>query len=308
MVWRPGELAARRDSLLAVLAGRSVYDIEELHTLEALWPLPVRAAVEMAVWDLQGRVLGQPLCNLLGGFYRRRIPVSVRLDGCGRKTTANESRELAERGFHTITIASDGNPDSDVKTAKAVRELLGDRITLRLDGRGLHDFEVARDICAELEYEGLQFFLDPIKTKEIHPAAVLGRQTNVPLALWRSIRTSADVFCAARCSATPFVVIDPEQVGGIAPARVCAAVADAAGITPILGCRASLGIATAAMLHLAAATPALSTGNEIAFRQLRDSILADSPEIVEGMILVPESPGLGVKVDREKLEWRRPIV
>ena len=277
-------------------------------TLDALWPPPIRAAVEMAAWDLLGRVLRQPLCNLLGGFYRRRIPVSVRLEGCGCETAANESRELAEQGFHTITVAGSGNPDDDAAAVKAIRELLGDRITLRLDGQGLYDFEVARDICAELEYEGLQYFLDPIKTAEIHPSAVLGRQTNVPLALWRSIRAGGDVFAAARCGAAPFVVIDLEQLGGIAPAKACAAVACAAGIIPVLGCRASSGVSTAAMLHLAASTPAISIANEIAPCQLRDSVLADSPEIVEGMILVPESPGLGVEVDRSKLERRRPIV
>ncbi len=306
LVWRPGELAARRESLLAVLAGRSVYDIEELHTLDALWPPPVRAAVEMAVWDLLGRVLRQPLCNLLGGYYRRRIPVSVRLAGCNSKTVANVSRELAEQGFHTLTIVSDGRPDDDLQNIRAIRELLGERITIRLDGRGLFDAETARDLCDGLEYEGLQFFLDPIETKEIHPAAVLGRQTSVPLALWRSIRGPDDVFLAARCGAAPFVAIDLEQVGGIVPARACAAVAAAAGMVPVLGCRASLGIATAAMLHLAAATPAFSTGNEIAPRQLRDTVLADSLEIVEGMIPVPESPGLGVEVDRAKLERRQP--
>ncbi len=77
--WRIGELAPRREALLAVLAGRSVFDIEELHTLEVLSPAPLRSAIEMAVWDLLGRVLRQPLCNLLGGYYRRRVPVSIRL-------------------------------------------------------------------------------------------------------------------------------------------------------------------------------------------------------------------------------------
>ena len=57
--WRPGELAARRDALLPVLAGRSIFDIEELHTLEALADAPLRCAVEMACWDLIGRV-GRP--------------------------------------------------------------------------------------------------------------------------------------------------------------------------------------------------------------------------------------------------------
>ena len=67
-----------------------------------------------------------------------------------------------------------------------------------------------------------------------------------------------------------------------------------------------MGIATAAMLHLAAATPAFSTANEIASRQLRDTVLADSFEIADGMMPVPESHGLGVEVDRAKLERYQP--
>ena len=184
--------------------------------------------------------------------------------------------------------------------------MVGDRIELRLDGLGRFDVETARDLCAGLEFEDLQFFLDPLNAPELHAMASLGRQTSVPLAAWRAIRGPADVLTAVRCSAAPFVVIDLEQVGGIVPARACAAVAAAAGVVPVLGGRASLGIATAAMLHLAAAIPAFSTGNEIAVGQLRDTVLADSFEIADGMMAVPESHGLGVEVDRVKLERHQP--
>ena len=222
--WRPGELAPRREALLAVLAGRSVYDIEELHTLEALSPPPLRSAVEMAVWDLLGRVLRQPLCNLLGGYYRRRVPVSVRLEaekgaavfnrngpqadpdaprrsshkGLPTPSLPQLSRELAEHGFHTQTIVSGGRPDEDIQNLRAIREMVRDRIELRLDGRGRFDAETARDLCAGLEYEGLQFFLDPLNTPELHALAALGRQTSVPLAAWRAIRGPADVLAAVR--------------------------------------------------------------------------------------------------------------
>jgi L-alanine-DL-glutamate epimerase-like enolase superfamily enzyme len=306
--WRPGELAARRDALLAVLAGRSVYDVAELHTLEALSPPPLRSAIEMAVWDLLGRVLRQPLCNLLGGYYRRRVPVSARLTGCHPKTVAHVSRELAEKGFHTQTVATGGRPDEDLQNLSAIREMLGDRIELRFDGLGRFDAETARDLCAGLEFQGLQFFLDPLAAPELHALAALGRQTSVPLAAWRSIRGPADVLTAVRCGAAPFVVIDLEQVGGIVPARECAAVAAAAGVVPVLGRRASAGIATAAMLHLAAALPALATANEIATGQLRDSVLADSLVVADGMMPVPESHGLGVRVDRAKVEQRQPAM
>ena len=300
--WRVGELAARREALLAVLEGRSVYDIEELHTLEALAPPPLRSAVEMAVWDVLGRVLRQPLCNLLGGYYRRRVPVSIRLGGHKAGLTAQISRELAEQGFHTQTIVASGRPEEDIKTLAAIREMVGDRIELRFDGLGRHDLETAREMAAGMEPYGLQFFLDPLGTRELHPVASLGRQTSVPLAVWRAIRSPADMLTAVRCNAAPFLMVDLEQVGGIVPARACAAIAAAGGAVPVLGSRPSVGIATAAMLHLAAATAAFSTSNELASRQLRDTVLADSLEITDGMITVPQSVGLGVTVDRGKVE------
>ena len=136
--------------------------------------------------------------------------------------------------------------------------------------------------------------------------ASLGRQTSIPMAAWRTIRSSADVLACVRCGAAPFVVIDLEQVGGIVPARACAAVAAAAGVIPMLGGRASLGIAAAAMLHMAAAMSAFSTGNEIFSRQFRDTVLTDAFEISDGMITVPQSPGLGIEVDRQKIERRQP--
>jgi muconate cycloisomerase len=295
-------LPARREALLAVLAGRSIYDIEELHALDALASPPLRAAVEMAVWDLLGRVLRQPLCNLLGGYYRRRIPISIRLAGRRPALTAQIARELAEQGFHTQTIAAGGRPEEDLHTVAAVREMVSDRIELRFDGMGRYDLETARDLAAGLEANGLQFFLDPLNTRELYPVASLGRQTSVPLAVWQAIQSPADVLTAIRCSAAPFIVVDPEQAGGIVPARACAAIAAAGGVVPVLGNRASVGIATAAMLHLAAATAAFSTSNELVSRQLRDTVLTDCPEVIDGMIAVPQAPGLGVTVDRAKVE------
>ena len=295
-------LPQRREALLAVLEGRSVYDIEELHAIEALGPPPLRSAVEMAVWDLLGRVLRQPLCNLLGGYYRRRVPVSIRLGGRRAAVAAQIARELAEQGFHSQTIAATGKPEEDLRIVAAIREMVGDRVELRFDGLGRYDPETARDLAAGMEPHELQFFLDPLETRELHPVASLGRQTSVPLAVWRAIHGPADALTAVRCNAAAFLMVDLEQVGGIVPARACAAIAAAGGVTAVLGGRPSLGIATAAMLHVAAATAAFSTSNELASRRLRDTVLADSLEITDGMITVPQSIGLGVTVDRAKVE------
>jgi muconate cycloisomerase len=301
IAWRPDELPARREALLAVLVGRSIYDMEELQTIELLTP-PVRSAIEMAIWDLLGRVLHQPLCNLLGGYYRHRVPVSIRLTTHRPTATAQIARELAEQGFYTQTVLSGGKPEEDLATLAAIREMVGHRVDLRFDGMGRYDFDTVRELASGMESYGLQFFLDPLSAPEFYPAASLGRQTSIPLALWRTIRSPADVLAAVRCNAASFLLIDLEQVGGITAARACIAVAAAAGVVPMLGGRPSVGIAAAAMLHLAAATAALSTSHEFASRRLRNTVLVDPPLIVDGMIAVPQSPGLGVTVDRVKIE------
>ncbi len=300
--WEASELPGRRDTLLPVLAGRSVFDIEELLALPALSQPPLRAALEMACWDLVGRVTGQPLCHLFGGGYRTRIPLAVRLPTGSTDHAVGIARELAEQGFHSQIVPASGRVEEDVRRLAAIRESIGDRAELRFDGAGAFESEAARDLCAELEEGGLQFLLDPLKTAELQAVASLARQTNVPMAVSRPIHGPRDVLAAVRSSAALFVVVELGRVGGIVSARNSAAVAEAGGIAALLSTGPSLGIATAAMLQLAAATPAFSGCNECAYPQLLDDVLAEPFEIIDGRMTVPQGPGLGIEIDRAKAE------
>lgn len=302
MPWQAEELSARRNALLPVLAGRSIFDVEELHTLSSLRHPALRAGLEMALLDLIGRACGQPLCRLLGGSYRRWIPLAVRLRHDSPQRLAQLARELADQGFQSQIVSAGGRPEHDLRTLRAVREGLGGRAELRFDGMARYAPETARDLCAELEYEGLQFFADPLHASELYTIASLARQTNVPLAVGRAIRGPADVLAAIRCGAAGFVIVDLSRVGGIIPARKCAAVAEAGRIEVVLGGSPSLGIATAAAAGLVAATPVLASCNESAYHQLRDDVLAEPLELADGMIALPQGPGLGVEVDRAKVE------
>jgi L-alanine-DL-glutamate epimerase-like enolase superfamily enzyme len=300
--WRTSELGPRRDLLLPLLAGRGVYDIEELLEIEALKSAPLRSALEMASWDLVGRMTRQPLCHLFGGAYRQRIPLAVRLAGPSGDGAAQLARELAEQGFHSQIISSCGSAAGDLETLAAIREMAGDRVQLRFDAASSYDMDTARELCAELEAWPPQFLVDPLRSNDLDEIASLGRQTSVPLGVWRSIRGPADVLALVRCGAARFVVVDLQLVGGMARARQCAAIAQAGGLSASLVGGPSVGIAAAAMLQLAASTPAFSSCNECAYHRLQDDVLAEPLEILDGMITVPKAPGLGVTVDRAKIE------
>jgi L-alanine-DL-glutamate epimerase-like enolase superfamily enzyme len=300
--WRPAELPRRREILLSILTGHSAFDVEELLELEALADARLRCALEMASWDLVGRAAGQPLCHLLGGAYRKRIPLAVRLPSAPPGQTVHLARELAEQGFHFQIVTSCGRLDSDLDTLEAISESSLERVELSFDAVAGYDMDSARDLCAELEDRGLKCVLDPLKEQQLDRIASLRRQTSVPVAVRRAIQSAADVLTLIRCGAAENVVVDLQQVGGLLRARQCAAVARAGGIQASLASGPALGVATAAMLQVAASTPAFAGQNESAYHQLEDDLLDEPLEIVDGMITVPQAPGLGVEIDRAKLE------
>jgi glucarate dehydratase len=300
--WRASELLPRRDFILPSLAGRSVFDVEDLSTVEALVSPALRAAVEMACWDLVGKIAGQPLCRLWGGEYRPRIPVAARLTGRWPTRMAWMARELSGHGYMAQIIGLAGEPGVDRQIVGEVRDSVGDSVQLRLDAQGKLTGDAVRNFCSDVEGQQVQCLIDPLPGLDLQPLAALARQTNVPLGVWRAVRSPANLLDVVRCESASYVVIDAEQLGGIASARACIQIGLAAGLTLMLASRPTLGLGTAAMLHLAAATPGLTAAHESSYHCLSGDVLIEPLTISEGMMTVPQCAGLGVEVDRAKIE------
>jgi L-alanine-DL-glutamate epimerase-like enolase superfamily enzyme len=299
--WRPGELGARRAGLLAVLAGREVYDVEAILALDAFADRSLACGLEMALWDLIARAARQPLCHLLGGGFRRSVPLSVRLPAGAPETVAHWARAFS--AIVSQMISSTGSLDADLKLVSTLCEACGDRVQFRFDGRNQYDLTSAMRLCARLEPDSVQFVLDPLAGGEPERISMLRAQARVSLGMFSGIERPADIVQLARTNAASFVVVDPVQVGGITRARQCAAVAEAAGLAASLRIEGTSGLALAATLQLAAATPTFISGHESSYPKLHDDILTEPLRLVDGMLAVPSGPGLGVEVDRDKVDW-----
>lgn len=301
LAWQSTELPARREMLLNLLAGRSVFDLEELSSLGSLKPAALRSAIEMACWDLLGRFLQQPLCRLLGGEYRHYVPLAVRLP-TDFAQLAQTAMERLQQGFHSQILPTSGRPETDAEAVRLLTELSRGRISLRLDAAGAYGWDDARSMCELLEDLGLECVIDPIRDYDLAQIASLARQTELTLTAWRSIASVTDIVGILRTGAPRSVVIEIPRVGGILTARYCATMARAGGLEVSLASGPSLGVAAAAMLHLAAANPAFSGCSECGYFSVRDDILARPLEHTQGLGRIPIDPGLGVTVDRNKLE------
>ncbi len=298
----PSQRPPNRSALLALIEGRSVFCVEEILDAELLSCPPLRLAVEMAVWDLIGRTLKQPLCRVWGGAYRPAVPLATRLPPGSPRRLAEVARAWAEQGLLTQTVEASGEPDGDLAMLAEVRAATGGRLRIRLDAGGRYSMESARDLCHELEFEPPELLIDPIAMGDFFAVASLARQTSVPVAVSRAIARPADTFAAVRCGAGAAVMIDPTRVGSLRATRECSTVAVAGGASAVVSGPPSVGIAAAAMLQLIACTPALASPYECVYRQLRDDVLRRPIAQADGNALVPLGPGLGVEIDRSKLE------
>jgi L-alanine-DL-glutamate epimerase-like enolase superfamily enzyme len=299
--WRASELGPRRERILPLLAGHAIADIEELLAIDSVVPAGLRAAVEMACWDLIARSSRLPLYKIWGGEYRPRIPLAVRVPPAPLDRTVQFARDLAARGFYTQSIPATGHLEDDLAVVAAVRQAIPSRVQIRLDGNACFSAAEAVELCRRLERFGVEFVIDPLQTG-VDGLPALVRQTTVRVAVSAPVRSPADVIALTRCGVPLHILVDINVVGGLWPARKCAIVAAAAQLPVSLRGAAGLGVALAGVLHLAAATPNLGLAHECDFQQLEENVLRERLAIVDGTISVPQTPGLGIEVDRVRVE------
>lgn len=302
--WQAEQLPARLVALRHVLVGRGVFMIEELTRLRLPGGAAVACAVEMALWDIIGRAAGEPICHLLGGLYRDRVPVAVRLPLTEGSATTSLVRELADQGLHSQVLVASGDVTADFAAYAAICGAVGERTQLAIDAGCRYEANEARPLCARLEEIGVGCLVDPLARQTHESLATLSRQTSIALGAAATIGSPGDVLDVVRPQAVRQVTLSLDRLGGLSPAQKCAAITAAAGTATAIRATAS-GIGTAAMLHLAAALPIISAANETTYLATPDEWLNEPLTTVDGMMNVPRGAGLGVEVNRDRLETHR---
>jgi L-alanine-DL-glutamate epimerase-like enolase superfamily enzyme len=256
----------------------------------------------MALWDLIARAARQPLHHLLGGAYRSSVPLCAPLPSGSCELVAQWSRAMLAQGIGSQILATTGRVEEDWQRIAAVREACADRVQLRLDAACRYDLRSAMQLCEHLESGSVQFVVDPVSAPDAERLAIVGSTARILLGVSAGVETPADILQLARTQAASYVMIDPVRVGGLARARDCAVVAEAAGLAPTLRIEGTSGLALAATLHVAAATPGLLSGHGCSYPHLQADILSEPLRVTDGLLNVPTAAGLGVEVDRDRIE------
>jgi L-alanine-DL-glutamate epimerase-like enolase superfamily enzyme len=262
-----------------------------------------KAAIDMAMWDAWGKTIGTPVHSLLGGFTDQ-LQVSHMLGFDDPGVVAAEAIELRETlGISSFKIKVGRRPiPLDVAVCKAVREALGPESELYIDGnRGWTAAESALAV-RQLEDVGLS------RVEELCPADdVLGRrwlvsQCPIPFVADESAPTPADVTREILSGAATAVSIKTARTGFSDSLRV-SHLAEGLGIEAVIGNQIDAHLGTICSLVFGASQEitARSAAELSNYLDMADGLLQEPLLIENGHMRVPDGPGLGVRLDPEKI-------
>lgn len=289
----------------------------------------VKSAIEVACYDLMGKLAGRPVVDLLGGPARERVPFAAYLfykyEGAGgefgfdRDGSASgwfaardeaaldpagivaQARAMIEHyDFKSIKLKGGAfEPQQEVDAILALREAFGPEMPLRLDPNAIWRVDTA--IAAGKQLEGLlEYFEDPVRGQA--NMAAVARAVDIPLATNMCTTSFADLPGSVAHQSEAIILSDHHFWGGFRPSLDLARFCKTFGRGMSMHSNSHLGISLAAMTHLAAVVPNLTYDCDTHY-PWQDScdLLVEPLRFEAGAIAVPRGPGLGIKVDRAKL-------
>jgi len=258
------------------------------------------APLDIAVWDANGKTLGQPLHRLLGG-YRDRVPTYAS-DGMWVSLSPDELAAAAKRhaaaGFSAVKLrlGQEATPEAEVRRVRAVRDAVGPDVRIMVDATESWTLTRARRAGRALQAAGIAWLEDPVHHQDVAGLAALRRELEVPITggehLYHldAFRTLLDM------RAVDVVILDLARVGGVTPWRKIAALAQAHR-TPVCG-----HVVPEVQVHLLSAVP---NGHMVEYVPRSVGLLAAMPRIENGELVAPPAPGLGLELDEAAIRRYR---
>lgn len=267
-----------------------------------------KAGIEMALFDLLGKHLQTPVYQLLGGAVRDlEIPLRFPIMPVGPAESADVARRMVAEGFRTLKLKVGHDPlEYDMARLRQVREAVGQEIRLTVDANGGWSVNEAIRAAPQLEEYGVLFVEQPVHRLDLEGLARVRQQIRLPVMADESVFTVQDALRCLQLGAADIISIYPGKNGGLLNTLTIAAMAEAAGVHCAIGSNLEWDIGSAAMAHACAAIP--NSGVERYAADIIGPVFhtahATTPglQLSHGLITVPQTPGLGLKIDAARLK------
>jgi L-alanine-DL-glutamate epimerase-like enolase superfamily enzyme len=264
------------------------------------------SAVDMALWDILGKHLGQPVWQLLGGRKADRLPAYASGGWAAEDAIGDQLRSYIDAGgFRAVKMrvgAMDGAPHRSAARVRAARAALGPDVDIMVDAHGTYTVADAKRFVALVSDCDLAWFEEPVIADDKAGMAEVRASGPVPIAAGESEATRWDFRDLAVMKAADIFQPDPAFCGGISEAMRIAGIASAFNLrfAPHLWAGAPCFFSG---LHLCAAAPASFTIEfSLGANPMIHDLVAETVRAEDGMIAIPDKPGLGFTIREQFLE------
>lgn len=272
------------------------------------------SGIDMAAKDAAGKRLGQPVHRLIGGKQAAHVHVYA----SGGYLTENSAADfepqiaaMAKAGHRTVKIKIGVSPASDEERVAIARRMLGPDVDIMVDINSNYTLDLARESITRLAPYGIGWVEEPLSPEDLSGYEILQRWSPVPIATGEALYTAFGFKRLIDRRAVDIVQPDLSLCGGFWQGRQIAQLAmlDHLRLSPHVW---GSGVGLAAAVHFVASLPVYPhAGNvprptlveyDLGTNPLRDTILKNPLKPVDGLITVPDAPGLGIEIDWDAVE------
>ena len=296
------------DTYLApLLIERDAFELENLRRemdLRVFGNSFAKAGLEMALLDLIGKTIKQPVYNLFGGKVRDSLEVSWPLaTGDADLEIAEAEEKLDQRLHRSFKLKMGALPvEEDVARACKVATALQGRASVRADPNGMWNESTANWAIERMQAAGIELVEQPLPRWDLDGSARLTRRFETEIMIDEGVCTIHDMFRVGQQRAAGTVSLKIMKSAGIRVTRTVAEVAEAAGISTYMGTFLESSLGTAANMQLCATFKHLPYGGELSGPLLlAEDLLTTAAEYRDFRLWLAAGDGLGVEIDADKL-------
>ena len=257
----------------------------------------LKAGINMALYDIIGKMAGIPLFRLLGG-YREKIATSVTIGLNNTNLMVEKAKQIVSDGFKFIKIKCGINVDDDIENIIAISEAVGPTIKLRLDANEGYSVEEALRIVKTLEKNAvaIEMLEQPTKADYLYSLKDVARQCSVPIMADETALTLRDSFKLVRLEIADMINIKLMKIGGITNAIKANALAELADVPVMVGCMNESMAAMSAGVHFACAFRNVEYADLDSALDFTNDVAKGGARYEDGYVIPSERPGLGIEV------------
>ena len=306
-----GETLKAVRTLAPVLSGRDPLNLSAaLELMDRCLPrhLDAKAALEMALFDLKGRALEQPVHSLLGGRLRDEVRLNGWIGLLDPDAAAAEAVGWRDAGFGSVKIKLGSGVEPDRDRVAAVRDAVGSGLSLRVDANEAYGVDDAVRLGKALAPLDVALLEQPVSRADYEGLARVRRGIDLPVMADEAIVGPETLVEVIRKEAADIVKVKVMKQGGITRTVRMIHMAEAAGIRCVIGHGFGLTINTLAELHVAASCANVMDGCEsVGPLKMAGDVVEQALDLRAGRLAVPEVAGLGAELAESDLaRWAMP--